>query len=288
VFELFEILSNFKYENTEKTFFLEHKQAVSVYEEKTQHFHNNYEIFYLIKGDRYYFIKDKTYFIRAGDLVLINIADLHRSTGAQSNNYERLLINFKQPFIMSSSSSPIYDSLFVPFQLDNHVIHLNVREQSFIENNLSKMFREAQAKRSGYEAYLQSLLIEVLIFASRYTEDHQKRFEHLSPAHKRISEITQYMNEHYMDQITLKTISDKFFISKYHLIRVFKEVTGFTFIEYLNTVRVKNARIMLLASNKKIIEISIEVGFGSISHFNRVFRTILNCSPIKYRHMHKI
>jgi AraC-like DNA-binding protein len=184
---------------------------------------------------------------------------------------------------MSSSSSPIYDSLFVPFQVDNHVIHLNVREQSFIENNLSKMFREAQAKRSGYEAYLQSLLIEVLIFASRYIEDHQKRFEHLSPAHKRISEIT-----HYMDQITLTTISDKFFISKYHLIRIFKEVTGFTFIEYLNTVRLKNARIMLLTSNKKIIEISDEVGFGSISHFNRVFRTMLNCSPIKYRHMHKM
>ena len=62
------------------------------------HYHDNYEIYYLLSGERYYFIKDRTYHIDRGDIVLINMYDMHRTINFKTESYERILINFKINF----------------------------------------------------------------------------------------------------------------------------------------------------------------------------------------------
>ena len=91
--------------------------------------------------------------------------------------------------------------------------------------------------------------------------------------HRKVSAIVNYINENYeKDYLTLSYLSEHFYISPSYLSRVFRKATGFTFIEYLNSVRIREALRLLRETNFKIIEVGVQSGFKSISHFGRVFK----------------
>jgi len=66
-------------------------------------------------------------------------------------------------------------------------------------------------------------------------------------------------------------------------LQLFKRATGLTFTEYVARVRIEKAKTLLLARNRRVSEIAYEVGFQSLTHFNRVFRQIVGQSPSNYR-----
>ena len=78
-----------------------------------------------------------------------------------------------------------------------------------------------------------------------------------------------------------------FFISQYYLSRSFKQVTGFTFIEYLNSVRIREAQRLLRETEKQVIQIAHMVGFNNISHFGRIFKAITKYTPLQYRKIYQ-
>ena len=153
-----------------------------------------------------------------------------------------------------------------------------------MEGILNKIIYEASNKAFGYEASIQSLFTQLLVFASRHAKANiNTLFEHPSHTHKKVAEIVQYINKNYMNKINLSTISEKFFISRYHFSRIFKEATGFTFTEYINSVRIQEAQKYLRETNWKISTISEKAGFESIAHFGRVFKKATGLSPLNYR-----
>jgi len=96
------------------------------------------------------------------------------------------------------------------------------------------------------------------------------------------------MNENFHLPLSLESISKIFFISPCYLSRIFKSSTGSTFIEYLNNIRIEEAQHLLLESNDKVTTIAEKIGFGSASHFGRVFKSITNLSPLAYRKLHRL
>jgi YesN/AraC family two-component response regulator len=90
-----------------------------------------------------------------------------------------------------------------------------------------------------------------------------------------------------MKPLTLPALSDHFYISTSHLSRLFKEVSGFTFTEYMNIVRIKEAQKLLRETNFKVADIAETVGFGNIAHFGRVFKENTNITPLQYRSLNK-
>jgi YesN/AraC family two-component response regulator len=86
-----------------------------------------------------------------------------------------------------------------------------------------------------------------------------------------------------MYELSLQSLAEKFYVSPYYLSRFFKEVTGFTFVEYLNNVRVKEAKKLLESSSMKVNLIFKKVGFGSVTHFGRVFKSVTGYAPLHYR-----
>ncbi|MNI72529.1 Bifunctional transcriptional activator/DNA repair enzyme AdaA [compost metagenome] len=98
-----------------------------------------------------------------------------------------------------------------------------------------------------------------------------------------MTEITTYINHNYKSNLTLATISEIFFISPGYFSRSFKKITGFSFIEYLNNVRIREAQLLLRETNTKVIDIAEQSGFESIAHFGRVFKQFTKQSPNVYR-----
>jgi AraC-like DNA-binding protein len=72
--------------------------------------------------------------------------------------------------------------------------------------------------------------------------------------------------------------------STFYFCKLFKRTTGLNFTEYLSRVRVEKAKNLLLNPNLRVSEVAFEVGFQSLTHFNRVFRKIAGESPTDYRH----
>ena len=72
-------------------------------------------------------------------------------------------------------------------------------------------------------------------------------------------------------------------MSTFYFCKIFKKSTGTHFTDYLSRVRVEKARNLLLNPNLRISEIAYEVGFQSLTHFNRVFKKLLGQSPTEYR-----
>lgn len=249
------------------------------------HNHETYEMYYLLSGEREYFIKDRNYHIQKGNLVLIDRNDIHRSIDRKDLSRDGIIIAFNRQFLEAHFDS-IQELLDV--FTETKMIPIPLGDQSFIETLLTKMLREHDKKEYGYLAYIKVLLMELLLWLKRKNDlDQQIEPKHVTPLHEKISDIAKYINSNYMEELTLKLLSKTFYISPFHLSRVFKEVTGFTFIEYIHNVRTLEAQKLLRYSEYNITEIAQMVGFDSSTHFGRVFKEQTGSSPTKYRAQNK-
>ncbi|MCC2686809.1 MAG: AraC family transcriptional regulator [Paenibacillaceae bacterium] len=273
-----------KYLSKDETFFLHYNTKHSKADMHKHHIHDNYEVYYLIAGERGYFINDTLYTVKKGDLVIIPKYVLHRTINTGVPSHERVVINFKDAFIQRFLSQEL--DLLLPFRQSRFKLSLNVPGQNFVENLFHRMLKEIKTKPFGFETVLKTLTIDLLVFIRRCMEEYEwEQTSSASPLHEKISEIAGYINANYSEPITLSAISSRFYISPSYLSRVFKEVSGFSFIEYVNMVRVKEAQKMLRETKWKVIFIAEKVGFNQIAHFGRVFKTVTKFSPSQYRNM---
>lgn len=248
-----------------------------------RHFHNSYEIYYLLSGQRYYFIKDRTFQVMEKDLILIKRGDLHKTASCGESQHERIVINFREEILNYMEEER--NILLMPFDRDINIIRFNLSQQEEIETLLGHICEELKEKRQAYKASAYTLLIQFLIYVSRYVyENYEDRpFTHPTLMHKKVSHIVKYINSNYMHDLTLKKTAQKFNMSSCYLSRLFKEGTGFTFIEYLNNVRIREAQSLLVSTDYKVMDICYKVGYNSISHFGRVFKEMTGYSPLQFR-----
>jgi AraC-like DNA-binding protein len=98
-----------------------------------------------------------------------------------------------------------------------------------------------------------------------------------------ITRAKEYILEHQADDLSLGQVAKAVNTSTFYFCKMFKKVTGINFTDYLSRVRIEKSKNLLLNPNLRISEIAFEVGFQSLTHFNRVFKKILGQSPTQYR-----
>lgn len=275
------MLQPFRFKWKSELFLAEHHIRSGPFNMPSNHYHDAFEIYYLVSGERRYFIKDRTYQISAGDLVLINPNELHKTNEAGSPFHERILLNFKKEFLNGWAESDTYLSIFYR---GINVIRLAPLQQGKIHKLLLNIINECDNRLEGFMDCSKALLIELLIEIYRYLQQTPQLIGYkFSETSEKIFEVVRYLNEHYHEDLTLKTIQERFFISPYHFSRIFKKITGFNFIEYLNSVRTREAQKLLKETRLSVTAISEKVGFENLTHFGRVFKKITGVSPSAYR-----
>jgi AraC-like DNA-binding protein/ligand-binding sensor protein len=98
-----------------------------------------------------------------------------------------------------------------------------------------------------------------------------------------ITRAKEYIQEHQTDNLRLGHVAKAVNTSTFYFCKLFKKVTGINFTDYLSRVRIEKSKNLLLNPNLRVSEIAFEVGFQSLTHFNRVFKKILGQSPTEYR-----
>ncbi|KRE57832.1 AraC family transcriptional regulator [Paenibacillus sp. Soil750] len=275
-------MEDFQFDNGKGSFSVSYRKALS-HNMPVNHFHSTYEIFYLMSGKRTFFIKDRTMIIEEGDVVIISPNILHRTTNTEMPKHERLIVNIHES--QMSSMNDAYRDIFQPlFEHAYLIIKCPLQDKLAIESVAQSIMQEMQEKRPGFEMFAQTLVLQLLIICCRHVK--QNAIEPLdtpSPMYERILEVVRYMNTHYMQDLPLHLLAEKFYVSPYYLSRFFKEATGFTFVEYLNSVRIKEAKKLLEQTSLKVSLIARKVGFGSVTHFGRVFKLVTGHAPLYYR-----
>jgi AraC-like DNA-binding protein len=98
-----------------------------------------------------------------------------------------------------------------------------------------------------------------------------------------IMRAKDYICEHQSEKLSLGQVAKAVNMSAFYFCKMFKKVTGVNFTDYLSRVRIEKAKNLLLNPNLRVSEIAFEVGFQSLTHFNRVFKKLLGQSPTDYR-----
>lgn len=261
------------------------------FEMPIKHMHNDYEIYYLLEGERYYFIENQTYLIKEGSIVFINKGQIHKTGYAGIPYHDRILIALKEePFdtFLQSACGMTLGEFFSKyggvFQLDNS-------GQNFVKDKLLSIAGELRQKNPMYISMVMMQLCSVLIYIMRRTmQDKDNSDQHPSlantPKHRKVSEVASYIVANPTEAISLNNLAEHFYISKYYLSRIFKEVTGFTVSEYINVHRIKKAKELLLHTDYNISQVAELCGYESITYFERVFYKYTNTSPLKYRNQY--
>ena len=98
-----------------------------------------------------------------------------------------------------------------------------------------------------------------------------------------IRRAKDYIQQHQADDLSLGEVARAVNTSTFYFCKMFKKYTGINFTDYLSRVRIEKSKNLLLNPNLRVSEIAFEVGFQSLTHFNRVFKKILGQSPTEYR-----
>lgn len=256
-----------------------------------KHLHNEYEIYYLVEGERYYFIGQQTYHVKRGSLVLIRPNQIHQTSPAGNAGHDRILIGLGESPFADFFASTGEDTLAGFFERHCGVIELDGEGRQYVESLLTDLIRELTDKKPGYRLLAMSRLSQLFFHICRLRSGTAKDLPHAALStqsrHKKVDEVAAYIVSNYNQPLSLDSIASRFYISKCYLSRIFKEATGFTVNEYLNMNRIRHARHMLMNTDLSITAISEALGYDSITYFERVFHKYAELSPSRYRRQYK-
>lgn len=266
---------------------MEHMVRYGKFDMRVKHFHNEYEIFYILEGERQFFFQNRNFIARKGDLILVdtNLIHMTKSVSEDDVGHNRIIL-----YISSEKMQEIdqkFPSLkLVPFFHQHYGIYHLTEEQQEAFMNLYYLFK--QEDKDKKRSYKQAIELAVTSYFLRLSRELDSRTPE-RPLHsgdgkyKNVYAIADYLSEHCTESISLDDLAERFFLSKYYICRVFKEVTGYNINEYINIYRIQYAKRLLEETDRSIADISEIIGYGSITHFEKMFKTYMTVSPLKYR-----
>ena len=228
------------------------------------HAHYYYELYYLEAGSREYFVEDTIFSVEPGDFVLIAPGKIHRTDGEYGM---RVLVTFSQDFLLRTFTRAAAQRLLACF--DNLKLTPGKHRQDVFITLLQRI--ETAADETEFALQLGALLQEL------------NRCEKTEVSGGSASAIVAYINANFASIQNISQIAERFYISKYHLCRVFKEAMKMTVIDYLNQFRIQNACRYLRSCDKDVGEIALLCGFHDATYFCNVFKKQIGQSPGSYR-----
>lgn len=238
------------------------------------HYHEEYELYYMLRGSTTYFIGDEIYSVERGNFVFIPKWLQHKTDYGNGICSERILVSFHES-ILSEKTRKLVD------QLSSSRIHyVSDKHLPVLEELLYKLEEEFQQEREDGEVLLDLYIQELLALLCRYRKE---RAANIHDSDRIVYRISEYISSNFEQEITLEKLGQQFAISESYLSRKFKSVSGMGLNEYVTYVRIANAERMLRETDLSVTEIAEKSGFNGSNYFSAVFKRIKGVTPLLYR-----
>lgn len=243
-----------------------------VFENKNQfshppHFHDEIEIVFVLDGVFETHYNGVDYTVTGGNVFLAGSNSVHFSTNPTAESNSIILI--AHPKSLSGSAAQLVS------KTPTSPIWRNPKKDSVIWPLLKYAF-ENQKRLSNDDLMLLLSSIISIIISNMTLIDHTKKA-------KTENRILQYCRNHYTEELSVSRVSKELNISESHIGHIFGNVLGCSFPQYINTLRLEHAEMLLKTTKKSCIEIAMQSGFPTVRTFNRVFYQQYNMTPLQYR-----
>ncbi|MBQ9921185.1 MAG: helix-turn-helix domain-containing protein [Clostridia bacterium] len=266
-------------------FSIDRIRRLKKYEMQTDDFHDHYEMYYLISGERKYFVDHSICNVSPGDFILIDKHVLHKTTPISGDVHERYLISFGDKFLRRFvSDGSMIRSLLKCF--GKVQITVPYEKRKLVEDKLAEIMREYRLDDEYSSFAVFSLFAELMVILNRISDTGEMSSMVLGKYEANIQRVVDYLNTNFRDNITLAQAAEMAYTGSTYFSKKFKKCTGFGFSEYLTYLRINEASKMLVNTRESISEISIACGFNNSSYFGDVFKKIKGVSPQRYRGMY--
>ena len=251
------------------------------------HYHEFCKILLLVSGEGSYFVDGSRYLLAPGDIVLIGSRSVHKPELAESAAYERIII-YVSPEYLQKMSSADCDLLSLFSGNRGHVLRLKEHRRKTVFSLASKLERELAHPAFGRDILSQANLLQMLVELGRSMEDASANLPRPSvPENRRVLEIMEYLDRNLAEDIDIDRLAERFFISKFYMMRLFQKETGTTVYAYLTQKRLLKARD-LIGSGVRATEACYACGFHSYSSFTRAYGKYFGTTPTGRADIHLI
>lgn len=256
----------------------------------TWHWHPEIELTLIMEGQISYQVNDQIYQLHEGDGLFCNANALH--TGHMIDNQDcyyisttfhpRIIYGFEGSILQRDYVNPlVHDSA-----LGSIPLYPSVDWHRPILEALKRLYTLYLNHSDAFEMEIQQSLSAIWLSLYRHTVLENQALEKSAASNReleRLRHILTFIQEHYMEKITLDDIAAQIHICKSECCRFFKKHMRESLFDYLLYYRVEKSLPLLAENQLSITEISAQTGFSSPGYFSRIFREQMHCSPTQYR-----
>lgn len=254
------------------------------------HYHEFHKLLFLRSGTGNYNVEGDHYRLKSGDIVLIGSRQVHRPEFDKGMPYERIILYISPEFLKENSVKGC--DLEQNFSGEiSHVLRIGEKERQRLFSLVEKLERELSEETYGKEIACKGLLLRLLVEVGRGLRNMKKTSEEKKTSgdalknapgstlkNERIREMMHYLETHLNDEISMDDLAERFYISKYHMMRTFQQETGQTVYTYLTERRLLHAR-ELIRRGDSATDACFQSGFRSYSSFTRAYAKRFGTTP---------
>lgn len=269
-------------EQMEKTGYLDQDFRVFHIKDQTvrdfsYHYHAFHKIIVFLSGKVTYHIEGKSYHLNPWDILLVNQYAIHKPEIDTSVPYERFILWVRSDINEKELTASFQKAVDRSFNL----IRLNSQVQEKLKDILYELEGALSSQAFGAGLLSRSLFTQFMVYLNRIFLEKTYILDQQSYTYdSQVENLLRYINHHLDADLTIETLAQKYYLSKYHMMRKFKEETGYTMHNYIVSKRLLLAR-SLIAQGTPVIKAARQSGFGDYTTFVRAYKKQFGAAPSK-------
>lgn len=254
----------------------------------TLHFHNCLEIGLCESDSGTLELAETSSSFTEGDVTIIasDIAHTTYSTPGTNSKWTYIFVNVEELFSPYFPLDTISNGDLLQKLLRNFCATLSREEYPDIYMLVTAIIDDMKNKNTNFQFSVRGLMLSLMMKLMNLYRAAQEKEDGAIRTHENslaISPALYYIRKNYMLDFPMEDLADMCHMSPTHFRRTFSSIMGFGALEYLNRIRITHATILLRTTEMPILDISEEIGFHSVSSFNRHFMEIIGMTPTNYR-----
>ena len=253
------------------------------------HSHNYYEFYFFLQGKISMQIADRSFPLKSGDVLLIPPGISHHLINQDEKTpYRRFIFWVSREYFeaLKSVSDDFSYIIDQAVEQKNYLYHNGMGNFNELHSKCYRLLEETHTDRFGKDSILALCVNDLMLHLNRMA------YENLHPVKQKENQslyinLMQYIEEHLEEDLSLDSLADEFYVSKYHIAHIFKENLGMSIHQYITKKRLDMCRNALL-SGTNISKSFQTYGFKDYSSFFRAFRKEYGISPKEYKDVYSL
>lgn len=244
------------------------------------HYHDFDKLILILNGNVKYIIEGREYELLPFDFVLVNRFDIHKpvcEAGDGKKKYDRIILYLNHDFLEKYG---LLDAFCKAKEMESCVVRFPADISTKIYDAFKKIEEDLKVEDKEYAGKLSTGIdvLRALIEFNKACISEELGFTQEARYNRKVIDIIEYINKNLSKDLTIDKLADNFYMSKYHMMRVFKQETGYSVHQYVSEKRILFARTLIM-SGTPATSACLEAGFKDYSSFSRAFKLQLGVLP---------